>query len=295
MSIRSQACSALATAATSKYSVPVSWSNNHHFSITSSDNTLAANTASLGMTYVPIDNHLQQRGFAKKKSQVISKKKKHEMKKRAKKSATAQEKKESDAGEVSVQHKEWVDFQKSISVDGFETGQMLEAIQGAGNKGRLMKGRKRAEEKLKARIEKQKKEQEYLRVGGGEFPTLRYSDEETERLLEIARQHIPPRAGPRRSRHLKREKRRWWLVREIRKKYKKNIIKAHFRRMEERKQVRLNVKAIIAEAPEKRASDRDYQLETFRRWRMQVGLDNGSSPDDEEWEDIEDSGEKQKM
>lgn len=41
----------------------------------------------------------------------------------------------------------------------------------------------------------------YTQLKGGEFPALRYSDEETERLLTEAYAAIPPRAGKRGTLH----------------------------------------------------------------------------------------------
>eukprot|EP00527_Entomoneis_sp_CCMP2396_P000789 CAMPEP_0198138682 /NCGR_PEP_ID=MMETSP1443-20131203/2078_1 /TAXON_ID=186043 /ORGANISM="Entomoneis sp., Strain CCMP2396" /LENGTH=304 /DNA_ID=CAMNT_0043800567 /DNA_START=182 /DNA_END=1096 /DNA_ORIENTATION=+ len=205
-------------------------------------------------------------GLNKKKKSLLTKKKKHELKKKAKLTEAAQKGIAEEDKAVSVQHKEWVEFQQSISVEGFETGQMTEVIEGTGNKNRLARNRKRIYLKLKQSIESQKERQSFLKVGGGTFPTLNYSPEETQRLLAQAHAALPPRAGPRRTKHRKRAERRWWLVRQIHKKYKKHIIKAHERRMVERSRKVRQVKEVLSAAPEIRDEDRDYQLESFKRW-----------------------------
>lgn len=162
------------------------------------------------------------------------------------------------------QHQEWVDFQKSIAVEGFETGQMTETKKKSVRGGRRL-GRRLSKEqaRLQARIEER---QRMTDVGGGEYPPLRYSDEETERLLAEAYASIPKRAGKRGTRNLKRQKRRWWLVRRIRKKYKKQMAKFQERKMAERSQKIKTVKAVLEKSPEIRNKDREYQLKVLQRW-----------------------------
>ena len=77
---------------------------------------------------------------------------------------------------------------------------------------------------------------------------------------------IPERAGKRGTRNLKRQKRRWFLVRKIRAKEKHHRIQAHFRRMEARSKRMNEIKGIKAEAPDIRARDREYQLQILNRW-----------------------------
>uniref|UniRef100_A0A7S3PB97 Uncharacterized protein n=1 Tax=Amphora coffeiformis TaxID=265554 RepID=A0A7S3PB97_9STRA len=162
------------------------------------------------------------------------------------------------------QHQEWIDFQKSISVDGFETGQTTEALRKSTRGGKRLSRRKSKEAlKLEERLAER---QRLTDIGGGEYPPLRYSDAETERLLAQAYASIPERAGRRGTRNKKRQFKRWFLVRQIRKKYKKNMMRYQVRKMEERSRRIKNVKAVLKVAPEVRNKDREYQLEVFKRW-----------------------------
>ena len=162
------------------------------------------------------------------------------------------------------QHQEWVDFQKSIAVEGFETGQTTEARKTSKRGGRRLSKRKtKAEMELEERMAER---QRMTDIGGGEYPPLRYSDEETERLLAQAYAALPKRDGKRGTRNLKRQKRRWWLVRQIRKKNKKNIIRNHERRMAERSRRIKSVKTVLADGPEIRNKDREYQWQVLQRW-----------------------------
>ena len=104
-------------------------------------------------------------------------------------------------------------------------------------------------------------------IGGGEFPPLRYSDEETERLLKQAYAAIPKRDGKRGTRNKKRQERRWWLARQITKKYKKNMRLYHERKLVAEKRRREAVKTVLAESLEVRDKDREYQLQVLQRWR----------------------------
>lgn len=98
------------------------------------------------------------------------------------------------------------------------------------------------------------------------MPIERYSDEETERLLALAHANIPKRDGKRGTRNLKRQKRRWFLVRKIHKKQKRWRKAAHERRMELRAKRREETKEIEDIAAEVRARDRAYQREVLRTW-----------------------------
>ncbi|CAB9508609.1 expressed unknown protein [Seminavis robusta] len=171
------------------------------------------------------------------------------------------------------QHEAWVDFQKSISVKGFQTGQITKArVRKKGEIGLKLKDHKRRE-KLEMRMAA--KRPELADVRGGEFPTKRYSDEETERLLELAYAAIPPRAGKRGTRNLRRQSRRWFLVRKIHRKYKQQKIAAHFRLMEERSKRMQEIKAVKAEAPDTRARDRAYQRQVLQRWMKDLKSHQG--------------------
>jgi len=160
---------------------------------------------------------------------------------------------------TNTQHEEWVKFQQNIAVEGFETGQTT-IVTKAAITGTKSRGGKRV--RLQADKElmlSQKSSGRMANLGGGQFPPMRYSDEETERLLALAYAGIPARAGPRRSRHLKRMRIRAWTTRKIKAKEKAFKIAAHFRRMAKISRLAKEVKAIKASAPEVIGQDNDYQ------------------------------------
>jgi len=172
---------------------------------------------------------------------------------------------------VALQHEEWVQFQKSIAVTGFETGQTV-VVRAAGNKkSRGGKARKRTgKSEVEERLAERKRVTD---VGGGEYPPLRYSDEETARLLEEAYAAIPERQGKRGTRNLKRQGRRWHLVRKIHSKYKYHMAKAQTRKMKERSLKIQQVKAVLLEAPTVIQQDRAYQAQVLRAWAANMVRD----------------------
>lgn len=168
------------------------------------------------------------------------------------------------ADESASPHQDWVDFQRSIAVKGFETGQTTEVVRSSTRGGRRLRGRQSKEaSKLEERLTER---QRLTDIGGGEYPPLRYSDAETERLLAQAYAAVPERGGKRGTRNLKRQQTRWHLVRKIHKKYKKNMMRFQERKMVERSRRIRSVKATLAEAPAICTADRAYQLQVFRRW-----------------------------
>ena len=98
------------------------------------------------------------------------------------------------------------------------------------------------------------------------FPALRYSPEETQELLQLAFTTLPKRTGKRGTRNLQRQKRRWTMVREIRAKYKRQIIAAHHKRMEHRQWTRQQTKAVKEMAPQVCQTDTRYQAQILQRW-----------------------------
>jgi hypothetical protein len=173
------------------------------------------------------------------------------------------------------QHEEWVAFQRTISVQGFETGQQTEVASRAKRGGRLVR---RKQQKLRERDEDDPYDpRRFTDLAGGEFPPHRYSEEETERLLAQAYANLPERAGKRGTRNLKRQGRRWFLVRKVRKLYKHHMANFQDRKMAKRSEKVRLVKQVLEGAPDKRQSDRQYQAQVFARWssrmeqRRQVG------------------------
>jgi len=166
-----------------------------------------------------------------------------------------------------LQHEEWVKFQQSITVSGFQTGQTTTATVLKKSRGGKQARRKR--------------EQELARLGEGttgvaggkisavaaKFPAIRYSTEETEELLKVAYETIPVRDGKRGSRNLKRQENRWKKVRKIRSDYKEQLLQAHYRRMEHRKYKRDRTKEMMdVIAVEQRQNDLEYQKTLLKRY-----------------------------
>ena len=233
---------------------------------------------------VPVWHHQQHRGMAGRKKRKLSAKEKHRRKMKdkqkllakagaSKAGALEQDNKDEDA--VASHHRQWVDFQKSIMVDGFETGQMTEVVSGH-TRNRHFRALRTVQRRIRARIQLRKERMGTTKTG--DIPALEYSPEETERLLAEARSHFPVRTGTRGSRHRRRHLRRAWLTRKIKKKEKRWRIRAHFRRMRQRSERMANVMAIVREAPSKVRANKDYQLELFRRWRQNMGFDPKDGP-----------------
>eukprot|EP00429_Kryptoperidinium_foliaceum_P051990 CAMPEP_0176088222 /NCGR_PEP_ID=MMETSP0120_2-20121206/44174_1 /TAXON_ID=160619 /ORGANISM="Kryptoperidinium foliaceum, Strain CCMP 1326" /LENGTH=206 /DNA_ID=CAMNT_0017422081 /DNA_START=71 /DNA_END=688 /DNA_ORIENTATION=- len=142
----------------------------------------------------------------------------------------------STAAKPFLQNQEWVKFQQSISVDGFQTGQTLEATVLKKSKGGKQARNRKARELMM--------QQQQEKPSENRFPAIRYSPEETQDLLKLAYESLPQREGKRGTRNQKRQDRRWKLVRKIRAKYKAQIQAAHERRMEHRKWTRAQTKGV---------------------------------------------------
>jgi hypothetical protein len=213
---------------------------------------------------LPVLHTTTLRAFSIKKKNTNKKTSNIKKKKNKMKEGSSSGNNDQDQAPPSSQLEGWIEFQKSIAVKGFETGQKVDFQRKVTRGGKRFSKRKSKEQvRLEERI---KERQRMTDVGGGEFPPLRYNDEETERLLAQAYAAIPERTGKRGTRNLKRQKRRWWLVREIRKKYKKNIMRAHDRRMAERSRRLASVKNVLTVAPDIRTKDKEYQLQVLERW-----------------------------
>lgn len=186
----------------------------------------------------------------------------------------------SDTNQPFLQHQEWVKFQQSISVEGFQTGQTVTATVLKKSRGGKQARRKR--------------EKELARLGAGstgtttygdasatttKFPAIRYSVEETQELLKQAYAALPERAGKRGNRNLRRQANRWKVVRDGRSQYKKYIILAHERRMEHRKYKRDRVVLAKDDAPVQRQKDVEYQAKVLKMWAQKmygIGQGNGN-------------------
>jgi hypothetical protein len=179
---------------------------------------------------------------------------------------------DSEKKQAALQHEQWVKFQQSIAVDGFETGQTMQ-VRTSNKKARGGKARRKTQKTdLEERIAERAR---FTGVGGGEYPPLRYSDQETERLLAEAYSAIPERAGKRGTRNLKRQGVRWHLVREIHKKYKYHMANFQTRKMEKRSLKIKQVKGVLETSPGIRERDRAYQAQVFQRWAANMVQDPG--------------------
>jgi len=175
------------------------------------------------------------------------------------------------AGDPFLQHQEWVKFQQSITVAGFQTGQVTTAT--AFKKSRGGKQARRKREKELARLGVAEEEGSTGATGSAKlsavaakFPAIRYSPEETEELLKQAYAALPPRSGKRGTRNLRRQETRWRKVRKIRSDYKANIINAHYRKMDHRKYKRDRTKQALDDSIEQRRRDLHYQGQVLKRW-----------------------------
>mmetsp|Transcript_6405 Transcript_6405/g.8065 ORF Transcript_6405/g.8065 Transcript_6405/m.8065 type:complete len:205 (+) Transcript_6405:205-819(+) len=159
----------------------------------------------------------------------------------------------------SQQHNEWVKFQQSISVSGFDTGQVTAPVR------RSKRGGAKLQKKLeRERLQRDGEPEPFLT--GGEYAALRYNDEETQKLLAEAYANIPERGGRRGTRNLQRQKLRWKLVRKIHKKEKKWKIRAHFRRMEKRSKRVKSVLAVKEDAVFIREEEKEYRDKVMLDW-----------------------------
>ena len=167
-----------------------------------------------------------------------------------------------------LQHEEWVRFQQSITVDGFQTGQTTTATVLKKSRGGKQARRKREKElaRLGAAAASSSSSSEKISAVAQKFPAIRYSPEQTEDLLKQAYEALPVRDGKRGTRNLRRQETRWKTVRKIRSDYKAQQINAHFRKMEARKYKRDRTKHSLESAVDQRKDDLDYQGMVLKRW-----------------------------
>lgn len=190
-----------------------------------------------------------------------------------------------------LQHEEWVQFQRAISVQGFETGQTTtssvtqssSSSRGSRQSSTSLQSNSSSSQRKKitrrnALAETVAERRRLTGAGGGEFPPLRYSEDETNRLLEMAYAAVPPRAGPRGTLRLKRQKKRWHLVREIHRKYKSHMAAFQVRKMAKRSWKVREVRAVLDTAAQICQQDRAYQLEVYRRWAATNNKSMGAAP-----------------
>lgn len=113
------------------------------------------------------------------------------------------------------------------------------------------------------------------------FPAIRYSPEETQELLRQAYEALPERMGKRGHRNLRRQARRWKLVRDIRSQYKAHLFAAHERRMEKRHEKRQRVLQAQHNAVVQRQQDAVYQSGILKNYmKTMYGVELNDSSDE---------------
>jgi hypothetical protein len=138
--------------------------------------------------------------------------------------------------------------------------------------------RKRAAKDLASSAVSEASSQErLLDAGQGQFPPLRFSDEETERLLAEAYANIPKRAGKRGTRALKRQKVRFHFLRKADKIKKKEKIQHHFAVMEKRSQKVKDIQKMKEISEVDRAADAEYQMKVLEEFVIRTGISNRQS------------------
>lgn len=105
-----------------------------------------------------------------------------------------------------------------------------------------------------------------IEAGPGQFPPLRYSDEETERLLKEAYEGLPVRTGKRGTRSFKRQKVRFIQIRKARSIKKMEKVRHHFNRMEKRSEQVKAIQKMKEIAVESREEDRLYHEGVLKKW-----------------------------
>jgi len=172
--------------------------------------------------------------------------------------------------ESNSQNEEWVKFQENLEVKAVgDTGssqRLAEAIANLGNRSNAM-------QKKMVKTLTRSGSITPSEIGGGFYPPARLSDEETESLLKEAYANLPERTGKRGTKALKRQRRRWKLVRDIHKKYKQGKVRAHFRKTAHRGALTRECQAIRADAPTLRDTEKDYQMIVLRGWAQRALLE----------------------
>lgn len=138
--------------------------------------------------------------------------------------------------------------------------------------------RKRAAKDLASSAVSEASSQErLLDAGQGQFPPLRFSDEETERLLAEAYENIPKRAGKRGTRALKRQKVRFHFLRKADKIKKKEKIQHHFAVMEKRSKKVKDIQKMKEISEVDRNADAEYQMKVLEEYVIRTGIANNQS------------------
>jgi len=174
---------------------------------------------------------------------------------------------------TSLADEEWAKFEESITFipsmkDKIESGRNDRKRSSRGGK----HVRKRKQKALLREQLNSSTDSSEMDVGGGRFPSLRFSDEETKRLLEEAYANLPPRDGKRGTKNLKRQRNRFESIYKQDAKRKAEKIAAHERTMKKRSQLAKDVTAVLQSAEKIRATEKDYQLNVMQKFAVINGL-----------------------
>lgn len=163
---------------------------------------------------------------------------------------------------------EWNKFQKSLIYD--PTINQNEGM--TKNKRRGGKVTRKKKEKEMKLLDKQ--EGRMFDVGTGQFPPLRYADDETQKLLAEAYGALPPKGTSKKTRQKKRQKNRFKVIRKQRYVKKQERIAAHFAKMSKRSLLSKQVRGVIDGADDVKEREVAYQREVLKKFAMIQGLVN---------------------
>ena len=170
---------------------------------------------------------------------------------------------------TSVSDKQWNMWQQSlltnVTPDNEASSSNLSANKKRG--GKTLRKRKEAAVSVSA-----SSQERLIDAGPGQFPPLRYSDEETERLLQEAYAKIPARTGKRGTKSFKRQKVRFMGIRKARSIKKMEKVRHHYDKMEKRSAKVKAIRRMKEMAVESREQDRLYQESVLRKWAAIHGV-----------------------
>jgi hypothetical protein len=176
--------------------------------------------------------------------------------------------KENVPPETSESDKQWNNWQQSLLNNFLDNDSSSNALTKKRGGKTLRKKRAMIDE-----VSRSSSSQERLiDAGPGQFPPLRYSDEETERLLKEAYENIPVRTGKRGTRSFKRQKVRFIKIRKARSIKKMEKVRHHFDRMEKRSAKVKAIQKMKEIAVETREEDRLYQESVLKKWAAMNGV-----------------------
>lgn len=131
--------------------------------------------------------------------------------------------------------------------------------------------RKRVTQNLVSSVTVEASSQErLLDAGQGQFPPLRFSDSETERLLAEAYDSLPKRAGKRGTRSLKRQKVKYHFIRKAHKVKKQEKIRHHFAVMEKRSKKVQDIRKMKEISENEKAADEEYKIKVLEEFRVRT-------------------------